>query len=53
MMKAKMQLVSVAILGVFFSAILLAGISAHAEPNVKRPVPSMETRWDSGRPGGL
>ncbi|MBC7398217.1 MAG: hypothetical protein H7333_12315 [Bdellovibrionales bacterium] len=51
-MKAKLQLVSIAMLGVVFSGMLLAGISAHAETNVKAKT-TLVAKWDSGRPGGL
>ena len=52
-MKAKLKLVSVAMLGVVFTGMLLAGISAHAESISKRPAKTMVCRWDGERPGGL
>ncbi len=51
-MKTKLKLITVAMLGVVFSGMLLAGISAHAEVNLKES-PAATERWDSvGHKGG-
>jgi hypothetical protein len=50
MMKAKLKLVSVAMLGFIISGMLLAGISARAESVVKSPRSALSIpRWDGGR----
>ncbi len=52
-MKAKLQLVSVAMLGVVFSGMLLAGISAHAATGKSSELKTPIAKWDGKRPGGL
>jgi hypothetical protein len=48
-MKAKLKLITVAMLGVGITGILLAGISAHAEMPTKAKS-QITMRWDSEKP---
>jgi len=48
-MKAKLKLITVAMLGVGITGMLLAGLSAHAETPIKVKALSTLSHWDSDK----